>query len=69
MSVGRIWIFDEGKLEAALERYRDAALDAYPEQRERILITVEAMRDFLHSEHAGKLLWEGGGDKTEHPSR
>ena len=69
MSIGRIWIFDEGKLEEALQRYEQASLEAYPDQRARILITIEAMRDFFHSEHANKLLWGGSDGKAENPSR
>ena len=63
---GRIWIFDEGKLEDALQRYEQAALEAYPEQAERIQITLRAMRDFFYSEFADKLHW--GGDE-EDPSK
>ena len=62
---GRIWIFDEGKLEEALARYEEAALAAYPEQAERIQITLRAMRDFFHSEYAEKLRW--GGTDEEKP--
>lgn len=56
MTVGRIWVFDEGKLEEALARYETAAIRAYPAQQERIRVTVAAMRDFLYSEFADKLV-------------
>ena len=69
MAIGRIWIFDEGKLQDALERYERAALEAYPDQQERIHITVRAMRDFLHSEHADKLRWSGSDGDVEKRSR
>lgn len=59
MSRGRIWVFDESKLDEALERYEAAALEAYPRQEERIRLTVVAMRDFLYSEHADKLTMGG----------
>lgn len=66
MESGRIWVFDEGKLEDALEQYEQAAIEAYPGQRERIRLTVAAMRDFLHSEHADKLvLGSAGREKGE----
>lgn len=58
--LGPIWVFDESSLERALESYQEEALEAYPHQRERILITVEAMRDFLHSPHAKALTMKGG---------
>ena len=50
MKTGRIWVFDETRLEESLEAYRQAALEAYPHQEELIRITVAAMRDFLYSE-------------------
>ena len=56
MKTGRIWVFDENRLEESLQAYQAAAIDAYPNQEERIRITVEAMRDFLHSEHAEPLV-------------
>jgi hypothetical protein len=59
MSIGRIWVFDETKLEEALARYEAASLEAYPHQEERIRITVAAMRDFLHSQYADKLVMGG----------
>ena len=59
MNRGRIWVFDESKLEEALARYEAAALEAYPKQEERIRITVAAMRDFMYSEHADKLIMGG----------
>jgi hypothetical protein len=59
MDKARIWVFDESKLEEALARYEAAALDAYPHQEERVRITVAAIRDFLHSEHADKLVMGG----------
>lgn len=52
---GKIWVFDENKLDHAIEQYRQSALEAYPKQQERIDITVLAIRDFLHSEFADKL--------------
>jgi hypothetical protein len=56
MKTGRIWVFDESRLEESLEAYRQAALDAYPHQEERIRTTVAAMRDFLYSEFADPLV-------------
>ena len=56
MTVGRIWVFDEGKLEDALARYEAAAIRSYPGQEERIRVTVAALRDFLYSEFADKLV-------------
>ena len=56
MKTGRIWVFDENRLEESLEAYRNAAIEAYPGQEERIRITVAAMRDFLHSEFAEPLV-------------
>jgi hypothetical protein len=56
MTAGRIWVFDEGKLEEALARYEAEAIRAYPGQEERIRVTVAAMRDFLYSEVADKLV-------------
>lgn len=52
---GKIWVFDESKLEEALARYQAAALEAYPKQQERISITMLAVKDFLNSEYADKL--------------
>ena len=51
----RIWVFDESKLKQSLETYRLAAVQAYPEQEEKINLTVMAVRDFLDSEQAAKL--------------
>jgi hypothetical protein len=56
MKTGRIWVFDENRLEESLLRYEEAALAAYPHQEERIRITVAAMRDFLYSEYADPLV-------------
>jgi len=56
MKTGRIWVFDENRLEEALLAYEQAAVAAYPHQEERIRITVAAMRDFLHSEFADPLV-------------
>ena len=53
--LGKIWVFDESKLDEAIEKYRDASLAAYPNQQEKIDITVLAIRDFLDSEYAEKL--------------
>lgn len=52
---GPVWVFDEGRLDQALQAYANEALAAYPEQTERIHTTLLAMRDFLHSEHAAIL--------------
>ena len=62
MKRSRIWIFDENRLKEALESYEQAAIKAYPNQEEKIRITVMAMQDFLHSEHAEKLVM-GQGDE------
>lgn len=56
MKTGRIWVFDETRLEESLEAYQQAAIEAYPQQEERIRITIAAMRDFLKSEHADPLV-------------
>ena len=53
--LGKIWVFDESKLDEAIEKYRQASVDAYPHQEEKINITVMAIRDFMHSEYADKL--------------
>ena len=53
--LGKIWVFDQTKLDHALEQYQQAALKAYPHQQERIDITVLAVKDFLLSEFAEKL--------------
>ena len=58
-------MFDEGKLEEALARYEAAAMRAYPGQEERIRVTVAAMRDFLHSEFADKLVLGAPREKDE----
>ena len=58
MKTGRIWVFDENRLEESLQTYEQAALAAYPHQEERIRITVAAMRDFLHSDFADPLVME-----------
>ena len=51
----RIWVFDESKLDQAIEAYRSAAVQAYPNQEEKINLTVLAVKDFLDSEQADKL--------------
>ena len=53
--LGKIWVFDESKLDEALASYRQASLEAFPEQQERIEITLLAIKDFLDSEYADKL--------------
>lgn len=53
--LGKIWVFDESKLDDALARYREAALAAYPDQQEKIDLTLLAVKDLLHSEYAEKL--------------
>ena len=45
----RVFVFTGGTFEMALEEWRQEALEAYPQQRERIEITARAMRDFLGS--------------------
>lgn len=54
-NVGKIWVFDQGKLNDAIAQYEEAALAAYPAQSERIRTTVLAIRDFLESDYAEKL--------------
>lgn len=56
MRLGRIWVFDEGKLNEALADYEAAAVAAYPRQAERIQVAVLAIRDFLYSEQAEGLV-------------
>lgn len=51
----RIWVFDESKLDQAIETYRSAAIKAYPHQEEKINLTVLAFKDFLDSDEAAKL--------------
>ena len=51
----RIWVFDECKLDQAIEASRAAAIQAYPQQEEKINLTVLAFKDFLDSEQAAKL--------------
>jgi hypothetical protein len=53
---GRVWVFDESSLNQALQTYEKEALRAFPHQSNRIRTTVAAIRDFLCSEHARKLL-------------
>lgn len=53
--LGKIWVFDESKLEEAIEKYRQASFEAYPHQEEKINVTIMAVRDFMHSEYAEKL--------------
>ena len=60
--MGRIWVFDEGRLERALTAYEEASIAAYPQQEERIRTTLAAMRDFLHSEYAESLVMDGRKD-------
>ena len=55
MKRSRIWVFDENRLNEALDEYEQASIDAYPQQEERIHITINAMRDFLYSDYADKL--------------
>jgi hypothetical protein len=52
----RIWVFDESKLNEALAAYQAEAFAAYPHQSERIRTTLAAVRDFLYSRHAEKLI-------------
>jgi hypothetical protein len=56
----RIWVFDESKLEGALQAYEAEALANYPHQSERIRTMVATVRDFLYSEHARKLIMRVG---------
>ena len=65
MTAGRIWVFDEGKLEEALARYETEAIRAYPGQEERIRVTVVAMRDFLYSKFADRLVMGGARENDE----
>jgi hypothetical protein len=51
-----VWVFDEGNLNEALAAYEAAALAAYPRQAERIRIAMLAIRDFLYSEQAERLV-------------
>jgi hypothetical protein len=54
-NLGPVWVFDQARLDQALQSYESEALAAYPGQTERIRTTVLAMRDFLNSEHAAIL--------------
>jgi hypothetical protein len=62
MKTGRIWVFDENRLEQSLQDYAKASLEAYPDQEERIRITVAAMRDFLYSDFADSLIMDNPGE-------
>ena len=62
-SMGPVWVFDESRLEQALAAYQAEALAAYPRQEARILTTMAAMRDFLHSEQAVSLRMRLGKDQ------
>lgn len=59
--IGPVWVFDESRLEQALQAYQTEALAAYPRQAERIQTTLLAVRDFLHSEQAAELRMRLGG--------
>lgn len=59
IELGRVWVFDEASLDAALAAYQDEALSAYPHQAERIRTTVLAVKDFLQSSHANRLVMSG----------
>jgi hypothetical protein len=54
-SFGPVWVFDQARLDEALQAYESAALAAYPQQAARIRTTTLAMRDFLCSEQAANL--------------
>jgi hypothetical protein len=58
--IGRVWVFDARSLEAALVRYQQEAVTAYPHQQERVAIAVAAIRDFLYSRHADTLTMNTG---------
>jgi len=60
---GAVWVFDQERLEQALQSYQAEAMAAYPQQAERIRTTVLAMRDFLASEHAAALRMRLGRDQ------
>lgn len=60
-SMGPVWVFDAARLDEALAAYQAAALADYPDQEQRIRITVAAMRDFLHSPQAAGLRMRLGG--------
>lgn len=62
-ATGPIWVFDETRLDEALQAYEAEARATYPNQEARIRTTVLAMRDFLHSVHAAGLRMRPG---TEH---
>jgi hypothetical protein len=57
--LGKIWVFDEEALEKGLRAYEREAIERYPNQAERIGITLAAVRDFLHSEHAASMVMKG----------
>ena len=65
MTAGRIWVFDEGKPAEALARYETEAIRDCPGQEERIRVTLAAMRDFLHSEFADRLVMGGAREQDE----
>ncbi len=55
MKRSRIWVFDENRLDEALDGYERASIEIYPNQEEKIRLTIKAMRDFLYSDYADKL--------------
>ena len=61
--LGPIGVFDAGSLADALRAYQREALTAYPHQQERIDTTIAAMRDFLYSSHARRLMTRAGRDQ------
>ena len=46
----RIYCFTDETLQAALDDWRQEALEAYPQQAAQIELTVRAMQDFFASE-------------------
>ena len=65
MTAGRIWVFDEGQLEDALVHYEREAIGACPGRDERFRLMVAALRDFLQSECADKLIPGAAREKDE----
>ncbi|OOY50972.1 hypothetical protein [Solemya velum gill symbiont] len=55
MKRSRIWVFDENRLNEALDGYEQESIDAYPQHEEKIRITIKAMRNYLYSDYADRL--------------
>jgi len=64
--LGKIWVFDESKLDNSLEKYQEAAIEAYPQHEDKITMTLLAVKDFLHSEYAENLIMHVNSSEKHH---